>query len=103
LKQSRHFRLLVSLGLNGSEVMDPPQPAQLQSPANFAFSPGVTGVAPSMPKSSDGIGSLATPASSGKSLGISSAGGADSGAGALDLLLFLLQQSRQVSPDSLRG
>jgi hypothetical protein len=60
-------------------------------------------VAPSMPKSSAGMGSLATPASSGMSLGISSAGGAKSGSGVLDLLLFLLQQSLQVNPDSLRG
>jgi len=35
LKQSRHFRLLVSRGLKGSDVIEPPQPAHCQFPANF--------------------------------------------------------------------
>lgn len=91
----------MSLGLKGSEVIDPPHPAQLQSPANLGFSPGVTGVA-SRP-SSAGIGSPATPASSGMSKGTSSEDGADSGVGAGVLDLFLLQQSLHVKPVSLRG
>ncbi len=54
LKQSRHFRLLVSLGVKGSEVMAPPQVAQVQLPSVR----GLASVAPSAEKPSSSIGPL---------------------------------------------
>jgi len=103
LKQSIHFKLLVSLGSKGKEEMLPPQPAHCQSPANLSFSPGLTGTAPAKPSSSNGIGSLANPASSGISKGISSAGVAISGVDVVVEFFFLLQQALQVRPVSLLG
>jgi hypothetical protein len=66
--------------LKGSEVIEPPQWAQFQSPSNRFFSPGSIGVASGKP-SSAGIGSLATPASKGISSGISLEEETVSGAG----------------------
>ena len=39
LKQSIHFRLLVSLGVKGRELIAPPQVAHCQLPENLGFPP----------------------------------------------------------------
>lgn len=80
LKQSRHFRLLVSRGVKGSDVIAPPQPAHCQEPENFGLSPEFEDGATAGPNPSSKSGSPARPASKGKS----GASGADdiSGAGA---------------------
>ncbi len=44
LKQSIHFRLVVSLGANGRDVIAPPQVLHFQSPENLGFSPPCDGV-----------------------------------------------------------
>lgn len=60
LKQSRHFRLLVSRGAKGSEVIAAPQLAHSQWPENLGRSVEIGTV--SIPKSSTGAGSLASSA-----------------------------------------
>jgi hypothetical protein len=65
LKQSRHFKLLVSRGSKGREVIVPPQVAHFHPPAKRGFSL-LLGVI-SGAKSSGGAGSLATSAKSGMS------------------------------------
>jgi hypothetical protein len=63
LKQSMHFKLLVSRGVKGSDEILPPQPAHCQLPEIFGLSP-VDGAAAG-PKPSSSAGPLDSPASKG--------------------------------------
>lgn len=100
LKQSKHFKLLVSRGAKGSEVIDAPQPAQDQSPWKRGFS--AAGADGSESKPSSICGPSATSASKGKSGTSSAVGISGALAGALPPFDFI-KQARQVSPVSLRG
>lgn len=85
MKQSRHFRLLVSRGVKGSEVIVPPQLAQVHLPANFGFSVEA-GIAEA-PKSSEGAGPSASSAKSGIS-GASEAADISGGTSTVSRLLL---------------
>lgn len=86
----------------------PPQVAQVHSPVNFGFSPGVLGAAVSSPAkaSSGGGGSLAvsvSPKSGTSSVGMGSLAVGIAGSAAAAFSLLLAKHARQVSPFSLRG
>lgn len=90
--------------------MGPPQVAQVHSPVNLGFSPGVDGAVVSSPAkaSSGGIGSLAGSVSSksgtsSAGMGSSAVGIAGSAAAAFSFSLLLAKHARHVSPFSLRG
>lgn len=85
LKQSKHFRLLVSRGAKGSEVIAPPQLAQVHLPANLGFSVEAGMAEP--PKSSAGAGPSASSAKSGIS-GASEAADISGGASTVSRLLL---------------
>jgi hypothetical protein len=92
-----HFRLLVSLGVKGSEAIEPPQVAHCQSPVIRGFSP----VAGTESKPS----SICGPAAGSASNGMSGTSVAVDIAGAVGVFppFDFIKHERQVRPVSLLG